>query len=148
MKDSIQSEEASSPAKELERGFRHFGGEYRIAINSALESCSLGGVSFPWQKLPRILQSPLLPEYSSEFSQLRKLYQFSLPQGIKIRKHIVHQRANISVNRHNGSICSCFALLHTLQEKYLQKRVKNTHAVACFYMGNDLHRLKLQTVCK
>lgn len=80
--------------------------------------------------------------------QLRKLYQFSQPQGIKIRKHVVHQRANISVNRHNGSICSCFAVLHTLQEKCLQKRTKNTNTVASFQMENYLHPLKLKTVCK
>lgn len=46
VKDPVQPEEASGPAKELERIFRLYGGRYRIFRSPALvEICSLRGVS-------------------------------------------------------------------------------------------------------
>lgn len=62
VKDSVQSEEASDPAKELERVFRLYNGRYRISKYSPLESCSLSEVSLPRQKLPRLQQGPLQTE--------------------------------------------------------------------------------------
>lgn len=50
VKDSVQSEEASGPGKELERVFRLYRGRYRISRNSVLDSCISRGVSLPWQK--------------------------------------------------------------------------------------------------
>lgn len=65
-----------------------------------------------------------------------------------MRKHIVHQSTKVSVNRRNGSVCSCSAFLHNLQEKRLQKRMKNRYAVACFHIRKYLHPLKLKTMYK
>lgn len=68
VKDPAHSEEAPGPAKELERVFRLYSGWYRISKNSALESCSVRGVSLLWQTWPRMLQGPLLPKWSEELS--------------------------------------------------------------------------------